>query len=162
VYSWGNVRIVRPLLRALAWAGSLMAVVGVAGLIVTIRDFAVGLGPDRLGGIHPATFLFVYVCFLVLGVAFGVKAWLTRRDTLPLAVEAAGASQGGAEGGRAHRGAGIADGCNVAGDTGLAGGAGDLSEASWFPDRARVSAARSSGLTPLVGGTICPGTAPFT
>jgi hypothetical protein len=79
VYSWGNGRIVRPLLRALAWAGSLLAVVGVAGLIVTIRYFAGDLSNDRLGGIHPATFLFVYVCFLVLGLAFGVTAWLTRR-----------------------------------------------------------------------------------
>ena len=37
VYPWGNVKIVRPLLRALAWAGSLVAVAGVAGLILSIR-----------------------------------------------------------------------------------------------------------------------------
>jgi hypothetical protein len=55
----------------------------VAGLIVTIRDFADDLSPDRLGGIYPATFLFVYICFLVLGVAFGVTAWLTRRNPAP-------------------------------------------------------------------------------
>jgi hypothetical protein len=79
VYPWGNVAIVRPLLRALAWAGSLLAVVGVAGLILTISHFASDLSHDRLGGIHPATFLFVYACFLVLGLAFGVTAWLTRR-----------------------------------------------------------------------------------
>ena len=79
VYPWGNVAIVRPLLRALAWAGSLIGVAGVAGLIVTIQYFAGDLDPDRLGGIHPATFLFVYTCFLVLGLAFGVTAWLTRR-----------------------------------------------------------------------------------
>jgi hypothetical protein len=77
------VKIVRPLLRARAWAGSLMAVVGVAGLIVTIQDFAGDLSPGRLGGIYPATFLFVYICFLVPGVAFGVTAWLTRRDPAP-------------------------------------------------------------------------------
>lgn len=75
VYPWGNVRILRPLLRALAWAGSLVGVAGVAGLIVTIRDF----GGDRLGAIHPAAYLFTYVCFIVLGLAFGVTAWLTRR-----------------------------------------------------------------------------------
>jgi hypothetical protein len=40
VYPWGNVKTVRPLLRALAWAGSLMAVVGVAGLIVTVQHSA--------------------------------------------------------------------------------------------------------------------------
>lgn len=79
VYPWGNAVIVRPLLRTLAWAGSLMGMVGVAGLIVTIRYFAGDLSNDRLGGIHPGTFLFVYVCFLVLGLAFGVTAWLTRR-----------------------------------------------------------------------------------
>ena len=79
VHPWGNVIIARPLLRALAWAGSLIGVVGVAGLIVTIRYFAGDLSGDRLGGIHPATFLFVYACFLVLGLAFGVTAWLTRR-----------------------------------------------------------------------------------
>ena len=79
VYPWGNVRILHPLLRTLAWAGSLLAVVGVAGLIVTIGYFAGDLSNERLGGIHPATFLFVYTCFLVLGVAFGVTAWLTRR-----------------------------------------------------------------------------------
>jgi hypothetical protein len=70
---------VRPLLRTLAWAGSLVGVAGVAGLIATFRYFPADLGNDRLGGIHPATYLFVYVCFLVLGLAFGVTAWLTRR-----------------------------------------------------------------------------------
>lgn len=79
VYPWGNVAIVRPLLRTLAWAGSLLAVAGVAGLIVTIQDFADDPGNDRLDGIHPGTFLFVYVCFLTLGLAFGATAWLTRR-----------------------------------------------------------------------------------
>lgn len=79
VYPWGNARFLRPLLRTLAWAGSLLSVVGVAGLVLTIRDFAGDVSGDRLGGIHPGTYLFVYVCFLMLGVAFGVTAWLTRR-----------------------------------------------------------------------------------
>ena len=85
VYPWGNVRILRPLLRALAWAGSLLTVAGVGGLIVMIQYFAGHLNPDRLVdqaghvAIQPATFVFVYVCFLVLGLAFGVTAWLTRR-----------------------------------------------------------------------------------
>jgi hypothetical protein len=78
VYPWGNVRFVRPLLRTLAWAGSLMAVAGVGEFVQTIRYFAGDLPEHWLGGIYPATFLFVGVCFLVLGVAFGVTAWLTR------------------------------------------------------------------------------------
>ncbi len=83
VYPWGNVRLLRLPLRALAWAGSLLSVVGVAGLILTIGHFAADLHGDRLGGIHPGTFLFVYVCFLVLGVGFGVTAWLTRPGEPP-------------------------------------------------------------------------------
>jgi hypothetical protein len=85
VYPWGNVRILRPLLRALAWAGSLLAVVGAGGLIAMIQYFVGDLNPDRLVdqaghvAIQPATVVFVYVCFLVLGLAFGVTAWLTRR-----------------------------------------------------------------------------------
>jgi hypothetical protein len=67
------------MLRALAWAGSLVGVAGVAGLIVTIQYFTGDLSSDRMGAIHPATYLFVYVCFLVLGLAFGATAWLTRR-----------------------------------------------------------------------------------
>ena len=49
VYPWGNVAILRLLLRALAWAGSLVAVAGVAGLIVMILYFAGDLSNDRLG-----------------------------------------------------------------------------------------------------------------
>lgn len=79
VYPWGNVIILRPLLRTLAWAGSLVAVAGVAGLILVIRYFAGDLGRDRLGAIQPAAYLFVYACFLVLGLAFGLTAWLTRQ-----------------------------------------------------------------------------------
>jgi len=79
VYPWGNGKVLRPLLRTLAWVGSLIGIVGVVGLILTIRDYVGGLGPNRLGDVDPGTFLFVYVCFLVLGVAFGVTAWLTRR-----------------------------------------------------------------------------------
>jgi hypothetical protein len=79
VYPWGNVKVVRPLLRALAWAGSLVAVAGVGEFVQTIRYFAGDLPEHWLGGIYPATFLFVGACFLVLGVSFGVTAWLTRR-----------------------------------------------------------------------------------
>lgn len=79
VYPWGNVAVVRPLLRVLAWAGSLLALAGVGEFVQTIRYYAGDLSKAWLGGIQPATFLFVGVCFLVLGLAFGVTAWLTRR-----------------------------------------------------------------------------------
>jgi hypothetical protein len=79
VYPWGNVTILRPVLRTLAWAGTLLGVAGVAGLILTIRVYVDQLGPNRLGGLDPGTFLFTYACFLALGVSFGVTAWLTRR-----------------------------------------------------------------------------------
>lgn len=68
-----------------AWPdiGRLATVVGWArsagDRVRMIRYFAGDLSSDRLGAIHPATFVFVYVCFLVLGVAFGMTAWLTRR-----------------------------------------------------------------------------------
>lgn len=83
VYPWGQRPIVRPLLRTLAWAGTAVAVWGVAGLGLMVAYYAGHVGSDRLGAIAPATFVFVYVCFLVLGVGFGVTAWLTRGRTTP-------------------------------------------------------------------------------
>ena len=76
---WGSVAILRPLLRALAWAGSLVAVVGVAGLIVTIQYLAAALALTGRAGSAPAPTCLVYVCFLMLGLAFGATAWLTRQ-----------------------------------------------------------------------------------
>ena len=78
VYPWGNGILRRPL-RVLAWLGSLMGVVGVAGLILTIQYFAGALDSDRLGDVQSGTYSFVYLCFTALGLAFGVTAWLTRR-----------------------------------------------------------------------------------
>lgn len=52
---------------------------GAAEPIVIIGYVAGDLGNDRLGGIRPGTFAFVYMCFLVLGRAFGMTPWLTRR-----------------------------------------------------------------------------------
>jgi hypothetical protein len=79
VFPWGSVPIVRPLLRVLAWAESLLAVAGVGEFVQTIRYLVGNLREHWLGGIYPATFLFVGACFLVLGLAFRVTAWLTRR-----------------------------------------------------------------------------------
>jgi hypothetical protein len=80
VYPWGKKRILRPLLRTLGWAGSLMAVVGVYGLILTILYYYAGdHGALGLGDLHPGSYLFTYICFLKLGVGFAGTAWLTRR-----------------------------------------------------------------------------------
>ena len=78
VYPWGNRAVLRPLLRTLAWAGSLMAVAGVYGLILTIRYYAGDHSIDQ-GDLDPGTYLFTYICFLMLGLGFGGTAWLTRR-----------------------------------------------------------------------------------
>lgn len=78
VYPWGDRPFLRPVLRTLGWAGSLMSVVGAVGLILTIRYYAGDHGID-LGDLDPGTFLFTYICFLLLGVGFGAAAWLTRR-----------------------------------------------------------------------------------
>jgi len=77
VYPWGNRPILRPLLRTLAWAGSLMAVVGVYGLILITLYFAGDQGIGR-GDLYAGTYLFTYICFTMLGVGFAGTAWLTR------------------------------------------------------------------------------------
>lgn len=79
VYPWGNRPILRPLLRILGWAGSLMAVVGVYGVVLTVLYIAGDHSALGLGDLHPGTYLFTYSCFLMLGLGFGGAAWLTRR-----------------------------------------------------------------------------------
>lgn len=78
IYPWGDRPILRRLLRTLAWAGSLMAVVGVYGLILIIRYYAGDHGIGR-GDHYAGTYLFTYICFTMLGVGFAGTAWLTRR-----------------------------------------------------------------------------------
>jgi hypothetical protein len=55
-----------------------MTLPGAAGLTMTLAHLTGIHRTHGLGGIHPATYVFVYVCFLVLGLAFGVTAWQTR------------------------------------------------------------------------------------
>jgi hypothetical protein len=78
IYPWGNRPILRPLLRTLAWAGSLMAVVGVVGLILSILYIA-GDHIIGVGDLDAGTYVFTYICFTMLGVGFGGTVWLTRR-----------------------------------------------------------------------------------
>jgi hypothetical protein len=82
VYPWGNRPILRPLLRTLAWAGSLMAVVGVGGVILITLYFAGDHGIGR-GDLYAGTYVFTYICFTMIGVGFAGTAWLTRRPRSP-------------------------------------------------------------------------------
>ncbi len=69
----------RRALRALAWLGGL--VMGGVGLVASVMVVAEATGlTDRHDDVLAlGVFGFVYGCFLVLGVAFGATAWLTRR-----------------------------------------------------------------------------------
>jgi hypothetical protein len=85
VYPWGQKAILRPLLRTLGWAGSLVGIVGVAGFIMTL----LGTTPAQLpsggndwGSLDTGVYLFTYVCFTAIGVGFAGTAWLTRRSQL--------------------------------------------------------------------------------
>jgi hypothetical protein len=78
IYPWGNRPILRPLLRTLGWAGSLMSVVGVVGLELIIRYYTGDHGIGR-GDLYAGSFLFTYICFTMLGVGFAGTVWLTRQ-----------------------------------------------------------------------------------
>lgn len=80
VQPWGQAVVLRPVLRIAAWAGSLLAVVGALGLALMVGYSLGALSEDRLGALEPGTFVFVYSCFLLLGLSFGVTAWLTRQE----------------------------------------------------------------------------------
>ena len=79
IYPWGNKPILRPLLRTLAWAGSLIAMWGLVGLILTILYIA-GDHVMGVGDLDPGTYVFTYICFVMLGLGFGGTAWLNRRQ----------------------------------------------------------------------------------
>lgn len=78
VYPWGDRPILRPLLRTLAWIGSLIAVWGLVGLILSILYIAGDRSAIELGDLDPGTYVFTYICFTMLGVGFAGTAWLTR------------------------------------------------------------------------------------
>jgi hypothetical protein len=80
VEHWGQTSRLRPILRIAAWAGSLLAVVGILGLALILGYYLGAVSEDRLGALEPGTFVFVYLCFLLLGLSFGATAWLTREE----------------------------------------------------------------------------------
>lgn len=70
----------RPILRTLGWLGTVMVVPGAVGLVESL-DYIAGshvFTGIRLGGISPGTYVFVYLCFLMLGLAFAATTLLTR------------------------------------------------------------------------------------
>ncbi len=79
IYPWGNRPIWRPLLRGLAWIGSLIAIWGLIGLILSILYIAGDHSAIGLGDLDPGTYVFTYICFTLLGVGFAGTAWLTRQ-----------------------------------------------------------------------------------
>jgi hypothetical protein len=80
VLPWGAL-VPRPVLRTIAWLGTLMVLPGAAGLVMIVA-YITGLhrlGASSLGGLYAGTYVFVYACFLVLGFAFAATSFLTRR-----------------------------------------------------------------------------------
>ena len=77
VQPWGRV-VPRRVLRPLAWLGSVvMTVAGAVGLTMSI-GYLVGAWDMDRGDLYTITYVYVYGGFLLLGLAFGTTAWLTR------------------------------------------------------------------------------------
>ena len=75
VQPWGR-RLPRRLRVSLAWMGfAVMTPLGLLSLSDTITD-AVSGNPFPL--LTPAIYIYVYACFVVLGLSFAVTAWRTR------------------------------------------------------------------------------------
>ncbi len=75
VQPWGR-RVSRRLRASLAWMGfATMAPIGVARLGQTLYDAVAG-NPFAL--LTPVIYIYVYTCFVVLGLTFAVTAWRTR------------------------------------------------------------------------------------
>lgn len=75
VQPWGR-RVPRRLRASSAWLGfAIMTPVGFLGLGQTLADAIAGTHFPLL---TPAIYIWVYGCFVVLGLAFAVTAWRTR------------------------------------------------------------------------------------
>ena len=69
----------RRMVRSFGWLGTIMVIPGGVGL-AEILDYVAGahlFPPVELGGVSPVTYVFVYACFLTLGVAFAATSFLT-------------------------------------------------------------------------------------
>lgn len=77
VQPWGRV-VPRRVLRPLAWLGAVvMTVAGGVGLTMVI-GYLVGAWDMDRGDLYAFMYVYVYGGFLLLGLAFGTTAWLTR------------------------------------------------------------------------------------
>ncbi len=75
VQPWGR-RVPRRLRATLAWLGfATMAPVGLIRLGQTLAEVTAG---DAFPLLTPAIYIYVYACFVVLGLSFAVTAWRTR------------------------------------------------------------------------------------
>ena len=75
VQPWGR-RVPRRLRAAPAWLGfAIMAPVGLIRLVQTVVETSVG---NPFPVLTPAIYIWVYVCFTVLGLTFAFTAWRTR------------------------------------------------------------------------------------
>lgn len=76
VQPWGR-RIPRRLRASLAWLGfATMIPIGLLSLAGTVAKAFAGQ-PDPM--LSPAIYVYVYTCFVVLGLSFAVTAWRTRQ-----------------------------------------------------------------------------------
>ncbi len=82
VQPWGG-RVPRRLRASLAWLGfAIMTPVGLLSLAGTVAKAVAGQ-PDPM--LSPAIYIYVYTCFVVLGLSFAVSAWRTRPNQAPAA-----------------------------------------------------------------------------
>lgn len=81
VMPWGAM-VPRRILRTFGWLGTIMVIPGAAGL-AEILDYIAGTHLFRgttTGGIDPLAFVFVYLCFLAMGLGFAATSYLTRHE----------------------------------------------------------------------------------
>lgn len=82
VMPWGAM-VPRRILRTFGWLGTIMVIPGAGGL-AEILDYIAGthLFRGTTGGIAPITFVFVYLCFLAMGLGFAATSYLTRHEAV--------------------------------------------------------------------------------
>ena len=75
VQPWGQ-RVPRRVRASLAWLG--FAIMAPAGLLRLGETIAQAVAGNPFPLLTPAIYIYVYACFVVLGLSFAVTAWRTR------------------------------------------------------------------------------------